>query len=234
MSVTERELRLLQCCRQSFKKALETKTLELNDLKITDDELLEWVMPFLNENPDIHDVCLVGNSISDKGAKALAETITIIMTLNLGNNQIGIQGVRDLVRNNTIISLNLYGNPIKKEGRNILYMALKTRQNTRLQTLTYSTSPSDLFLDLLRNAENYAKRTNEAIEQAFTEHTPNSTLTGIMHILHAYAGVLQQPTALEPISAENPNPQKRSRDDCVNNSLIPQMDSHRQRRLRLS
>ena len=105
------------------------------DRSAIDDDGAKLLATIIKQQTKITAVSFTSCEIGDEGAKALAEAIKTnsgcsITTLELFNNDIGIEGVRaiaEMLTNNTSITeLNLGGNEIENEGINILVDGIKS------------------------------------------------------------------------------------------------------------
>src|SRR5688572_1454980 len=104
-------------------KAVPTK-INLINLKIEDNEISEITENILKNRPDVSEVYLSVNSISDKGAQTLAESLVklkSLLVLDLQGNQISEEGFRALFRlkqhHFPQLSLALGDNKINKVGK---------------------------------------------------------------------------------------------------------------------
>jgi len=101
--------------RAAFQKALRTKKLSLQSLRITDQEVTQFIVPFLNITPDILQVDLSNNQIGPAGATAIAGNTTAIHW-DLAGNRIGPAGATAIAGNTTAIHWNLSFNQIGDPG----------------------------------------------------------------------------------------------------------------------
>lgn len=200
----------LEIIAEQLQYACQSKVLFLENLQITDSELIEHIVPFLKEHTDVHNVNLIGNQLSDVGIKALT-AINTIDSLNLGKNNIGPIGVACLVSSPSIRTLNLYGNPIGSDGIKAIALALSAEgPNRTLSTLTFLNKSPDIDARLSFNAI-YPSHVRQEIETVFRPKTGIDTprypgIPGVMGILYAYLGV-QQLHRVKPLSKRNdPNP----------------------------
>jgi hypothetical protein len=138
--------------RQAFLYALKEGKLLLLNLEMTDRDLMNDIMPFINANPvitllnvqdnkltwkaalalshnkTIRTLHIGGNTIGDLGAEFLSENKTLT-TLDAWANEIGDKGAKALSRNKNIKKLNLFANDVKEQG------AIALSQNETLHTL---------------------------------------------------------------------------------------------------
>lgn len=93
----------------------ETRELDLSRLGITDTAVINDLIPFLNEHPEVECLLLDSNIITSEGAKALSG-IKTLKALSLSNNMIGDEGAKAFQDNTTLDSLYLILCGIKTEG----------------------------------------------------------------------------------------------------------------------
>ncbi len=187
---------------QTRLKACVAHCLVLIDLEITDKDLIEHIMPFLNEHSNITTLDLRNNLIKDEGAEALSKTRTLTI-VNLGMNRITTEGVLAFATNDhTIISMNLHGNPIKSEAASNFYEILsKKSKKLQLHSITWACELQALESLFSLNHHSYNQQMREAVSEGFSTYTSFSTFitqqAGIISILHAYMGIQQMPV-LQP------------------------------------
>ena len=171
--------------KQPFAKAIETNKLELEHLKVTDAQIQNYVVYFLNSYPKIKHVSLLNNEISNDGVVALMQNQGITY-LNLGRNKIGDTGMIALAEHLSIHWLNLLGNPgITKPGVIKLHTALK--ENKMLTDLHVAHS-STLHPLLLLNFQ-YKRLAPEEINTAFVTAGVDMLNRGVDNIVYAYLGL---------------------------------------------
>jgi len=81
---------------KSYERIWKTQeTIDLNSFQVTDNDVITYIIPYLNRHPEIKTVDLSSNQITAKGAMALAEQLskTQLTVLNLQRNSVGYQGV---------------------------------------------------------------------------------------------------------------------------------------------
>jgi hypothetical protein len=69
--------------------------LSLSHFGLTEQDIQEWIIPLLNEHPEIKELDVSFNNIGADGAKALAANTTLT-TLNVDGNNIGEAGEKAL------------------------------------------------------------------------------------------------------------------------------------------
>jgi hypothetical protein len=90
-----------------------------DDFRLTDSDVITYIIPFLKANPDIKTLEVSSNSIGVEGAEALAK-ITSLHTLNLEYNPIGDAGAIALAQSTTLQNLDVGGTQIGAEGAKAL------------------------------------------------------------------------------------------------------------------
>ena len=80
--------------------------LTLHKLCLTSRNIIDIVIPFLNQHPEIKSLDLRDNNIDNKGAEALAAS-TRLTSLNVSRNNIGAKGAKALAANASLTSLNV-------------------------------------------------------------------------------------------------------------------------------
>lgn len=81
-----------------YERTLDGKRIELSCENITDKEIIEVVIPYLKQHPQIKEVRLTGNQIKNKGVRALA-VVETIEALYLDANPISEKGAKALASN---------------------------------------------------------------------------------------------------------------------------------------
>jgi hypothetical protein len=89
--------------------------LNLPCLGITDEELIQYIIPFLHGHPEIRTLNLCSNAIRAVGIKALAESVKI-HTLDLSYNRFGDAGAQALIAFKTLRNLNVEYCEIRSKG----------------------------------------------------------------------------------------------------------------------
>jgi len=109
--------------RKALREALSTKVLCLCNMGVTSEDLIAFIIPFLNENPDILDLDLSNgtsrrdfNQIGDAGAIALARD-TKLTRLRVSCNRIGAAGGTAIAHNPYVTTeLDISRNDLGDEG----------------------------------------------------------------------------------------------------------------------
>lgn len=94
-------------------------TLNLSCLTITDEELIQYIIPFLKMHTEIHTLNLCRNEVGPVGVKALAEGVKV-HTLDLSYNRFGDAGAQALISFKTLRSLNVTQCEIRSKGAKAL------------------------------------------------------------------------------------------------------------------
>ncbi len=105
--------------KRPFIDAIASKKLRLQNKDITAAELIDYVIPFLNNNKNVIDLDLYLNQIGVEGARALAVNKTLTI-LSVCDSQIGVESARALAESLTLTSLNVSYNQIGDEGARAL------------------------------------------------------------------------------------------------------------------
>ena len=113
--------------REPFLEALRDKELKLQLKEINDSQLIEYVIPFLNNNPSVTTLDVSQNQIGVAGAQALADTN--LTTLNISYNPIRDAGVQALALSKTLRALNVSACGIGVAGAQALADATLTTLN---------------------------------------------------------------------------------------------------------
>ncbi len=113
--------------KKPFEDALVNKKLDIGYRRVTNEELIQFVVPFLNATPNIKVLNVSGNQIVAAGAAALAANATLT-TLDVSDNQIGTAGAAALAANATLTTLNVSYNQIGTAGNNVLGKLTKIRR----------------------------------------------------------------------------------------------------------
>lgn len=109
----------------------EEAELDLNSQALTNQDIQELILPFLDAHPEIKVLNVSHNHIGNEGAKMLAKNLTLT-SLNIGNNWIGDPGIRALAENKMFVSLAAYYNSFGEDG------VIALAENTTLQKLKLS------------------------------------------------------------------------------------------------
>jgi Leucine-rich repeat (LRR) protein len=117
--------------KEAFEEAKKTHQLELYNKQIGDSELINFILPFLEANPEIKVLNVICNNINIAGALALAKNNTLT-ELYLGNNNISEVGLQPLLANKTLQILCVNSNRITSHGVKYLH------HNTTLKILDIS------------------------------------------------------------------------------------------------
>ncbi len=89
-----------------YKLTLDDEKIELSCQNITDQQLIDLVIPYLKQNPQIKKVNLSGNTLKNRGVKALA-IIDTLEELYLDGNPINKKGAKALASNSTLRKLGV-------------------------------------------------------------------------------------------------------------------------------
>lgn len=98
---------------------LKSKTLCIQDSKLTDTDIKQYVLPFLDAHPEITALELARNKIGSAGACLLA-TNNNLKWLDLSANSIGDKGAIALAKNKTLRILYVCNNSIRENGASAL------------------------------------------------------------------------------------------------------------------
>jgi hypothetical protein len=110
---------------------LEKNKLDLHSQQLTDQDIQQIIIPFLQEHPEITKLNVRSNCIGDNGARALASNTTLTK-LAIWDNRIGGNGAKALASNTTLTNLDVSYNRIGDDGAKAL------ASNTVLETLDVS------------------------------------------------------------------------------------------------
>ena len=89
--------------------------LDLACSSVTDQDIQEVIVPFLNEHPEIENICLNNNNIGDNGAKALA-SVKSLKAIGIRHNHIGDDGAKAFAISDSIEHLGIANNKIGDVG----------------------------------------------------------------------------------------------------------------------
>jgi hypothetical protein len=98
--------------------------INLYNRNLTDKDVIQMIVPYLQQHPEITVVNLSVNNIGDPGAEALAETS--ITNLDVSDNKIGDKGAKALARGN-LTELAITQNRVGDEGIAALAFAVKDK-----------------------------------------------------------------------------------------------------------
>lgn len=184
-----------------FAEAIRTHKLILPNLGITDQEIKDYIVLFLNKFPNTQVISLLNNKITDEGVKELLKNETII-DLDLGRNDVSDVGLMALIHHPNIGSLNLLGNPLlTSTGAATLYSYLQ--ETNRYLTLQYAHQSDELRLLLVQNFQ-YQRLAPGNIHSAFKHSNIDVISTSVVNIIYAYLGLASYNKRKDPDSDSNP------------------------------
>lgn len=101
-----------------FKMDADQCNLDLSNHEVSDDDIRDIVIPSVLHYTHIRKLDLSNNYVGWRGARLLAENLTMLLSLDLSNNSVGDYGALFLSRNWSIQHLDLQNNNITPQGYN--------------------------------------------------------------------------------------------------------------------